>query len=91
MINNNYVVVTIKKDLLLQQFEINMYIPKSTRNISTIMNRQSLMQINPDFLEKVISDKLEFFFENKNMPEFETYHRFSQKMKLSPKEYIEIT
>lgn len=49
------------------------------------------MQINPDFLEKVISDKLEFFFENKNMPEFETYHRFSQKMKLSPKEYIEIT
>lgn len=48
------------------------------------------MQLDPDFLEKIISEKLEFFFENKNMPEFFNYLQFSQKMKLNPKDYIEL-
>ncbi|EAR85538.2 kinase domain protein (macronuclear) [Tetrahymena thermophila SB210] len=80
MANNEYVLITVKKDFILKCWDIQIYIPKTQRVLLSQLSHSELIDCNYDFLNRNIATKLRFFYENKTTAPFESYLSFLNRV-----------
>ncbi|KAL4443187.1 hypothetical protein ABPG74_002254 [Tetrahymena malaccensis] len=80
MANNEYVLITVKKDFILKCWDIQIYIPKTQRVLLSQISHSELIDCNYDFLNRNIAAKLRFFYENKTTAPFENYLSFLNRV-----------
>ncbi|KAL4488523.1 hypothetical protein ABPG72_013091 [Tetrahymena utriculariae] len=80
MANNEYVLITVKKDFILKCWDIQIYIPKTQRVLLSQISHSELIDCNYDFLNRNIAAKLRFFYENKTTAPFDNYLSFLNRV-----------
>lgn len=66
-IAEEFVVISVIRDLLLDSWAIRIYCPKNCRNFTAQITKQDFIQSDPQFLITVMGEKLIFWYENQNM------------------------
>jgi hypothetical protein len=78
--STDYIIISVLRDMLLSEWCIQIYIPRTCRTLCTQLREQQLEDtLKPDFLNRNITIKHIFYFENPNMGYFRNYIHFKKR------------